>query len=289
VTVLEVIQRSSEFLARKGVESPRLQIELLLAHALRMPRLQLYLQFARILKEEELCAVREMVRRRAIREPLQHIVGSTSFCGFEIKVSPDVLIPRPETELLAQKAWEFLQSVPQTNGSSITVLDFGTGSGCLAIAIAAKVPSARVYAVDASESALRIAQTNAAENKVASQIEWWHMSSLNGLPAELRFDLVVSNPPYIPSAEIASLAPEVRDYDPRPALDGGADGLDFYRMLARHAAPILRRHGRLMLEFGDSQENAVAEILRQAKWHIDSIEADMAGKPRMVIARLPES
>jgi len=138
VTVLEVIQRSSEYLARKGVESPRLQIELMLAHVLQMPRLKLYLNFSRVLNEGDLATLRGLVQRRATREPLQHILGSTSFCGLEIAVTRDVLVPRPETELLAERGWEFLQQREATGQLDLRALDFGTGSGCLAIALAVK-------------------------------------------------------------------------------------------------------------------------------------------------------
>jgi len=158
VTVLEVIQRSSEFLARKGVESPRLQIELMLAHLLQMPRLKLYLDFGRKLADGELETLRGLVQRRAAREPLQHILGSTSFCGLEMSVTPDVLVPRPETELLAERAWKFLRERSNSTPTPLRVLDFGTGSGCLAIAIALHAPQAQVHALDISDAALRVAR-----------------------------------------------------------------------------------------------------------------------------------
>ena len=145
MTVLDVIQRSAEFLGRKGVDSPRLQTELLLAHVLREPRLKLYLNFGRQLSQPDLEAVRELVRRRANHEPLQHILGSASFCGLEIKVNRHVLVPRPETELLAERAWNFLSTL---NSQPPIALDFGTGSGCIAIALAARCPVAQVDAVD---------------------------------------------------------------------------------------------------------------------------------------------
>src|SRR6266513_3069549 len=144
VTVLEVIQRSTEFLAKKGVDSPRLQTELLLAHLLKLPRMQLYLNFERALSPVELDALRDLVKRRGQREPLQHIVGSTSFCGVEIAVNRHVLIPRPETELLAEHGWKFLAQLSTLGSQRSTVLDFGTGSGCLAIALAFNCRSAQV-------------------------------------------------------------------------------------------------------------------------------------------------
>jgi release factor glutamine methyltransferase len=206
VTILDVINRSAEFLAKKGVESPRLQIELILGHVLGIPRLQLYLKFERVLTEAELDAVRALVKRRAGREPLQHLLGSVSFCGLEIAVTPAVLIPRPETELLANRAREFVTSI---SSGSAAVLDFGTGSGCLAILIAAKCPTARIHAVDVSEAALSVARENARTHGKTEQITFGLGNGFEALGGEGQFDLIVSNPPYIPSGEIAALDPEV--------------------------------------------------------------------------------
>ena len=282
MTVLEVIQRSSDFLARKGVESPRLQIELLLAHVLQMPRMKLYLNFERSLSAPELEAVRELVRRRGDREPLQHIVGSVSFCGFEIAVDRNVLIPRPETELLAEQAWKFLATL---GSQPAAVLDFGTGSGCLAIAIAARHPDARVYAVDLSEAALSVARQNAERHRLADRIQFCHGDGLGAAPAELEFNLIVSNPPYIPTNQIGALQPEVRDHDPVLALDGGSDGLNFYRHLAVEGGPRLRSGGRLMLELGDGQAGAVSDLLAANGWSVEQVQKDYGGHDRIIIAR----
>lgn len=282
MTLLEVIQRSSEFLARKGVESPRLQIELLLAHVLQMPRMKLYLNFERPMSEAELETLRGLVKRRAEREPLQHIVGSTSFCGFEIVVNRDVLIPRPETELLAEKAATFLTGIAKAAPS---VLDFGTGSGCLAVVLAMRCPGAEVHALDVSTSAIKVARCNADQHGAGRRIQFHSGDGFAALPAGLRFDLIVSNPPYIPSAEIATLAPEVRDFDPLVALDGGADGLDFYRQLARGAPQFLYPEGRMMLELGDDQSAAVTAMLEAAAWKPEPVEKDYSGCERILIAR----
>ena len=161
MTVLEVIQRSTDFLSRKGLDSPRLQAELLLAQLLQMPRMKLYLNFERPLTSAEENGFRDLVTRRGKREPLQQIIGSTSFCGFEIAVNRHVLVPRPETELLAENGWIFLNQLVTSNSQAPTALDFGTGSGCLAIALAGKCPGARVYAVDISREALELARQSA--------------------------------------------------------------------------------------------------------------------------------
>jgi release factor glutamine methyltransferase len=283
VTVLEVIQRSSDFLARKGVESPRLQIELLLAHVLQMPRMKLYLNFERPLAGPELETLRSLVKRRGEREPLQHIVGTAAFCGFEIAVNRDVLIPRPETELLAERAVQFLVAAPDSRPS--TVLDFGTGSGCLAIFLAKQCPSATVHALDVSEAALRVARENAARHETAERIRFHAGDGFAALPGELAFDLIVSNPPYIPSAEISTLQPEVRDFDPIVALDGGADGLEFYRRLAMESPAFLKPGGRLMLELGDGQAAAAAALLSPPVWTVEAVEKDYSGRERILIAR----
>jgi release factor glutamine methyltransferase len=282
VTVLEVIQRSSEFLARKGVESPRLQVELLLAHVLRMPRMKLYLNFERPLMDAELGALRGMVKRRSEREPLQHIIGSASFCGLEIAVNRDVLVPRPETELLAEEAWKFLSTL---NPQPSTMLDFGTGSGCLALAIAAKCPQVMVHAIDISEPALKVASENALRLGLANRVLFHAGDGFGALPGEARFDLIVSNPPYVPSAQLATLEPEVRDYDPRLALDGGADGLGFYRRLAAEAGLWLEPRGKLMLELGDGQGRGVSELVTERGWTVEAVLKDYSACERILIAR----
>ncbi len=282
MTVLEVIQRSTEFLQQKGVDSPRLQIELMLAHALNVPRLKLYLNFERVLNETELNRVREMVKRRATREPLQHILGSTSFCGLEIKCSPASLVPRPETELLAERGWQFLSTF---NSQPSTAIDFGTGTGCIAIALAAKAPQAMIHASDISPDALALARENAAKSNVAERIIFHEGDGFAVLPGGLQFDLVVSNPPYIASEEISTLQKEVRDFDPRVALDGGGDGLDFYRRLAKEAPSFLKPGGKLMAEFGDGQAEEVKKIFSDEKWIVEEIVADYSSRARILIAR----
>jgi release factor glutamine methyltransferase len=285
VTVLEAIQRSTEFLARKGVDSPRLQTELLLAHLLQQPRMQLYLNFERALTPSQVESLRELVKRRGQREPLQHILGTTSFCGLEITVNRQVLIPRPETELLAERGWSFLSQLSTLNPQPSTALDFGTGSGCLAIALAHHCSTARVQAIDLSPAALALARENAVRHGVAGRIEFLASDGFAAVPAGTQFDLIISNPPYIPSAEIAMLQPEVRDYDPGGALDGGPEGLDYYRRLATEAGPFLKPGGRLMLECGDGQAASVREILQEQKWIVEAIQEDYNHTPRIVIAR----
>ncbi len=289
MTVLEVIRRSTEYLTRHGVESPRLQVELLLAHVLRLPRLNLYLQFDRVLGPSELEPLRDLVRRRGAREPLQHLTGTAPFLDHVLQVGPAVLIPRPETETLAARAVELGRGIP---GGRPRVLDLGTGSGCLALALAAGLPGADVHAVDLSPEALEVARGNAVRTGLADRVRFGlgdGFAALAGIwPApEAVFDLVVSNPPYIPTAEIATLAPEVRDHDPRMALDGGVDGLDFYRRLAVEAAAWVGPGGWMLLEFGDGQGPAVAGLMAGAGWVDGVLEKDLSGRERVIIVRRP--
>jgi release factor glutamine methyltransferase len=223
-----------------------------------------------------------LVKRRGQREPLQHIVGTVSFCGLELTVNRHALIPRPETELLAERAWQFLSAL---NFQPPTALDFGTGSGCLAIALAVKCPTAQLFAVDISNEALALARQNAVRQNVADRIRFFAGDGVAALPSGSRFNLIVANPPYIPSATIGTLAPEVREHDPRLALDGGADGLDFYRRLAMAASTFLQSDGRIMLELGDGQAGEVSAIFQQQKWVVEAVQEDYNRQPRILVAR----
>lgn len=292
MTVLEAIAKSTEFLTKKGVESPRLHAELLLAHLLKMPRMKLYLNFERAISPAETDALRELIKRRGQHEPVQHIVGTTSFCGHEITVTRHVLVPRPETEMLAELGWQFLLAAPaQEEGRSnlspqpVAALDFGTGSGCIAIALAAKCPAAQITALDVSREALALANENAARNNVAERIQFQQGDGFAALAEGSAFDLIISNPPYIPSAEIATLQPEVRDFDPHGALDGGADGLNFYRLLAAQSAKFLKKDGKIMVEFGDGQAAAIRGIFENEKWIVEAVKEDYSQRARILIAK----
>ena len=284
MTVLEVIRKSAEFLTRHGVESARLQIELMLSHVLSMPRLNLYLQFERILNEGEVTKLREMVQRRSKREPLQQILGTTSFCGVEIAVSPAVLIPRPETELLAERAWTWLCALSPDGKAALQALDLCTGSGCLAIAIALNCPAARVFATDLSNEALEVARGNASKQSCGDRVVFSQGDLFAALPGDMRFDLIVANPPYVPTATISGLDPEVRDFDPRMALDGGEDGLMFYRRLAAEAGRWLAPGRCMMLEFGEDQSLEIRRILESENWIVTAVESDYNQRERFLVA-----
>ena len=246
--------------------------------------MQLYLNFERTLTPAEEADFRELIKRRGQREPLQHILGSVSFCGYEITVNRHVLIPRPDTELLAARGWEYLSTI---NHQPSTSFDWGTGSGCIAIALACKIPTLQVYATDSSAEALELAQRNAAANGVANRIQFLFGPGFSALPSGTKFDLIISNPPYIPAAEIDLLQPEVRDYDPRPALDGGPDGLDHIRQIAAEAPLFLKPHGKVMLEFGDGQAELVSQLFSEQKWIVEDIVEDYTQRPRIFIGKRP--
>lgn len=280
MTILEAIQKSAEYLERKGVDSPRLQAELLLAHIFNIPRLKLYLGFEQQLTQLQSDAFRNIVVQRGNRIPLQLLTGHTSFCGCPIYIYDGALIPRPETETLAEYAWQFLNTLQ----GETAFLELGAGTGCLSIAIAENAKQSHGIAIDISSTALNLARKNVEFNQLNRRLTLQEGDLFSSLAADQHFDLIVSNPPYIPSAEIDTLQPEVRDHDPRLALDGGADGLNFYRRIAAEAAAFLKPEGRLMLEFGDGQAPALRGIFENHGWKIISIIRDLTKRERVLIA-----
>lgn len=253
-TVLKVLNWTKVYLAEKGVENARLEAEWLLASALGLDRVGLYVNFDRPLSEAELADCRGLVARRARREPLQYILGSQEFMGLDFEVVPGVLIPRHDTEVLVEEA------LRRAEGAQ-TILDIGVGSGCIAVALAKRLPQATVWGVDTAPEALAVAQRNIERHEVRVTL---FEGSLFEPFAERRFDLIVSNPPYIPSTDLETLQPEVRDYEPRAALDGGPDGLQFYRQIITAAAAHLVPGGWLLLEVGIDQADAVRKMFQTA-------------------------
>ncbi len=279
-TTLKILAWTKEYLLSKGVTNARLEAEWLLCAAMGLDRVGLYLQYDKPLNDGELAAYRALIARRARREPLQHILGSQEFCGLDYEVTLDVLIPRHDTELLVSEA---ITRRPTAR----TVLDIGTGSGCIAVSLQKKLPSAVVTATDISEAALTVARRNA--KKHDSTIEFL-LGSIFVPVAGRCFDLIVSNPPYIPSADIDSLDQEVRDYDPRTALDGGSDGQDIYRLLIPSAVEYLNPGGWLLVEIGVRQANDIEQLFKKTGRFYDPIIAiDPSGIERVVGAQLKEN
>lgn len=273
--ILELIQRTTDFFQRQGVDSPRLTIELIVAHVLKRKRLELYLDFEREITEPVLGTLREMVKRRAAGEPLQYVLGVANFYGLDFAVDKRVLVPRPETELL-------VDYVVKNGAAAKTIVDLGTGSGAIAIALAKKLATASVLAVDASAEALEVARANAAT--LDGRVEFFHGDLFVPLPAETRFDWVVSNPPYIPSGEIAGLAREIRDHEPRAALDGGADGLDIIRRIATEAKTRLAAGGRVAVELGAEQGSAAERIFLDNGYRVEKMISDWQNHARVLVA-----
>ena len=279
-TVLRLVQWGAEYFKKKRVDSPRLTIELMLAHTLNLKRFDLYMQYDRPLLEDELAALKSMIRRRAAREPLQYILGEAHFHGRVFQVRPGVLIPRPETELLVDEALRRTQP--------LRCLDVGTGSGCIAITVALEHPETEVIAIDISEDALNIAQKNAAELE-AKHIEFRNLDIFNdeAVQAIGSFDLVISNPPYIADLEIQDLQEEVRDHEPHIALSDGGDGLRFYRRLAALAPTLLRQKGELFLELGHNQATPVRALFEEQNFNVE-VYKDFEKTERILRARYLE-
>ena len=279
--LLDLLNEASGFFASQGVGNPRLQSELLLAATLEIKRLDLYLQFERAVAEEEVARFRGYVRERLGGAPVQYITGTASFRLLDLEVSESVLIPRPETEVLVDCALEFLVSREHPR-----VLDLGCGSGAIAVSIVHEEPSARVTAADIDRDALMTTRRNATAHGVASRLHVARSDLLSAFAPGDHFEAVVCNPPYIPSAEIGQLDAEVRDFEPHLALDGGHDGLDFFRRLAVSAGSVLAPDGALLLEVGDGQASEVSGILEESgDFDAVGVRPDLAGIPRVVLAR----
>lgn len=275
-TVLKVLQWTADYLAQRGVENGRRDAELLLCATIDLDRVGLYLNYDRPLNPAELGAFRERVGRRARREPLQHILGQTEFWSLPFTVSPAVLIPRADTEVLVE------ESLKRATGSC-AILDVGTGSGAIAIALAHELPTASVTAVDISPDALAVALKNASANGVEERVVF-RQADLGALPGG-PYDLIVANPPYIPAAEMPGLMPEVRDFEPHLALNGGGDGLDCYRRLLPAAAACLKSGGWLLVEVGCGQAPQVLGLFQTSGLAETFTARDLAGIERVVGGR----
>jgi len=320
-SVLEIITASSEFLAKRGVESPRLNAEHLIGHALGLSRMQLYVQFERPLVERELEAIRGLLRRRAAREPLQYIVGEVEFFGLTLKVDRRALIPRPETEYLVSLLTERLGVGGSSGGSESgpqRILDLGTGTGAIALALAKHWAGAEVVALDASADALALARENAERLGLGpprvrfAQSDWFsalaggavaraesasgntaRAESSPAAEAELpRFDLIVSNPPYLTAEEVAESLPEVSAHEPAGALSPGESGMEAIRKIVAEAPQYLRKAdasagtsgGLLALETGIAQHAELGELFRAAGFARYEFLPDLAQRPRYALA-----
>ena len=281
-TIRDLLQRAELRLVASGVPNARRNAEWMLCHALGMRVLDLHVQSTAAPDPGRVTVYREMVERRAAREPLQYILGVTEFMSLPFEVHAGVFVPRPDTEVLVERAEELLRSRPLHE--ALDVLDLCSGSGVIGVSLAARIPNLAVVAVDVSSSAARITARNAALNGVSDRVDAVHADAFAFLrDSGRRFTAVVCNPPYVGSDELAALPCEVRDHEPMLALDGGRDGLDFYRRVVPQLAGKITPGGLVLFEIGDTQGAAVSKLLRDAGFAAVEVVKDYAGHDRVVL------
>ncbi len=286
-TIQRLLNWITGHFAEHNVDSPRLSAELLLSYVLGMKRIELYTQFDKTVSQNHLDKLHELVKRCGEHEPLAYLIGRGEFYSLDIKVTPDCMIPRPETELLVGKAIDFLR----TREGTQSVCDLCTGSGCIAVAIAKNCPNAHIVATDICDSALSVAAENVANHNVRERVTLLcgdlFAPMIEGLD-NAEFDLIVCNPPYVSSAEYEALDKNIRDFEPKQALYAGSDGLDVYRRIAERVDEFLKPDAALMLEIGYAQGPAVRELLEQTGIFAEIIiEKDHQNNDRVVIATRP--
>ncbi|MBW2592303.1 MAG: peptide chain release factor N(5)-glutamine methyltransferase [Deltaproteobacteria bacterium] len=284
-TILDLLKWTTGYFESHAVEDSRASAEVLLAHVLDLKRIDLYVRYDQPLGKNELTAFKALIKRRIAREPVAYILGSREFWSMDLKVSENVLIPRPETECLVEAA---LGVLPENAlDAPKQVLELGTGSGAIVLALASERPANSYFASDVSPTAVALARDNARLHRLDDRIcffagAWFDPMDCN----DLKFDLIISNPPYIPTDDIKSLQPEIRKYEPCTALDGGPYGLDCLNLIIHRAVQYLAEHGVLLLEMGYDQKNAIAAIVNAAGCY-DRVEfmKDYSGHDRMVTLR----
>lgn len=283
-TVGRLLQWTTDYLKRHAADSPRLDAEVLLAEALERPRIQLYATFDEVPSEAQRTAFREMVRHRAEGTPVAYLVGHREFYSLDFRVTPDVLIPRPETEFLVIGLLDLAR--PRPAGEPLAICDVGTGSGILAVCAAKHLPQAQVTALDISPAALAVARENAGRHGVQDRVEFLHSDLLSAVPAERRFDFILSNPPYVSQAEMEALAPEVRNHEPRQALLAGPRGTEVIEALLPQAAERLHPGGHLLVEISPMLHQAVEQMFgADSRFQPLPTIRDLSRHPRVVQAR----
>jgi len=281
LTVGEALQKATAYLESKGRESSRLSAELLLAYVLGTDRLNVYLRFEAPLEQSEIERLRELLARRARGEPVAYLVGEKEFMGLPFEVTPSVLIPRPDTELLVERV-----SAAIGREAPARILDLGSGSGNIIVSLLHLCPQATGVALDRSAAALEVTERNAVRNGVRERLSGVQGDLFAGLQARDRgrFDWLVSNPPYVCDDEWGDLAVEIRQYEPAEALRGGPDGLAVYRPLIREACEWLKPGGRIALEISPRTRDGVLDLLRQAQFQDIEVHQDLGGQSRLVLA-----
>ncbi|MBN1627777.1 MAG: peptide chain release factor N(5)-glutamine methyltransferase [Deltaproteobacteria bacterium] len=287
--IRDLLAVTTDYLRKKDIDSPRLCAELLLAHQLKTTRIKLYLDFDQPLNERDINEYRSLIQRRLRREPVQYITGVQEFWSMEFSVGPQVLIPRPETEILVEETLSILKgkiNVCETTKAS--VLDVGTGSGAIAISVAKELPEADVWGCDVSADALEIAMSNARRYGLENRVRFIESDLFSSFDDSQLFDAIVSNPPYIPAEDYGALPPEVGQYEPRTALDGGEQGLFFINKLILEAKAFLKPGGRLLMEMAPFQTAKTMDLIAQTGFYTEQkIIKDYSHKERVVVARKP--
>jgi release factor glutamine methyltransferase len=280
--VIDLLKWSKAYLADKGVASAQIEVEWLLRHVLNCSRIEIYLNHERPLNPEELATFKKLLLERSRGVPLQYVLGFTEFMGRRFLVNPDVLIPRPETEIVVERVLDWLKDIQIEKPA---VLDVGTGSGCIAVSIAAENKNCAVLALDISAKALAVARENASQNGVEQQIRFLQKDILQESPGDCEFNIIVSNPPYVAGKYWDDLEALVRENEPEIALNPGKDGLIFYRRLSELANRHLSENGILAMEIGgDYQEKDVCHICTQSGLEIRAVVKDYSGQSRGIIA-----
>jgi release factor glutamine methyltransferase len=284
-TILELITETAVYFRKKGISTARLDAELLLAHCLQKERIQLYITFDQPITGDVLSAYREIVRRRAGGEPVAYLIGCREFWSLKIKVVKGVLIPRPETELLVEETLKIVKSA-DADGTSCSMLELGTGSGAISVALAKELKHSFHYATDISTVALQTARDNARECGFTARISFIHGYSLSSFKNRELFDIILSNPPYIRSGAIAALPVEIKDYEPLDALDGGSDGLRWYREWIPQLPSVLKKGGWVLFEIGEGQTSAITRLFAATGvYNPAQIVKDFAGHDRVILAQ----
>jgi len=281
-TIAETLKEASEYLRAASVTNDLLDAQTLLAEALGQDRTYLIVNFNQKLSGDALSKFQAMVERRAAGEPLQYITGHQQFFGLDFEVTPDVLIPRPETELAVEETIRFVQ---QNRIANPVIVDVGAGSGCIAVTLAREVGGARVIACDISLAALRVARRNANRNGVADRVEFVTMDLLDAFADRGFADFILSNPPYVAEQEMPTLQCEVRDWEPRLALTDGDDGLSFYRRLLKDAPARLKPGGHFICEMGYTQSEKISAMVDREVWAEPRLLDDLQGIPRTIVLR----
>jgi release factor glutamine methyltransferase len=283
-TIGRLLEWTTDYLSRSNSESPRLDEELLLAEARHCQRIDLYTQFDSVADERQRTAFRELVRRRAEGTPVAYLLGRREFYSLSFRVTPDVLIPRPETEFVVVTLLDLVRDYPASQ--PLRIADVGTGSGILAICAARQVDQAQITATDISAAALEVAKANASDHDVAQRIDFVHGDLLGHTPADQRFDFIISNPPYVSHQELEQLSPGVKHHEPREALDGGPEGMSVISRLAAEAGQRLKPGGWLLCEISPMIHSKVERLLHaEGQFEQLSTVNDLAQLPRVTIAR----